>query len=204
MAEIRNIIFDMGGVLIDYNPEKTLYSVFDRETADIALREIFRNPVWAEKDRGTVSADDILYMAKDKIPVCAYEKIAEMTRNLYPYMTPFAETEEIVVKLKANGYRIFLLSNASLDFHIQRKNIPALKIFDGCLISADCRIIKPEAGIYERLLSKFNLRAEECFFIDDVAKNCEAAERAGIRSYNHKLYDFDSLIKAMKENGIDI
>lgn len=204
MAEIRNIIFDMGGVLIDYNPEKTLYSVFDRETADIALREIFRNPVWAEKDRGTVSADDILYMAKDKIPVCAYEKIAEMTRNLYPYMTPFGETEEIVVKLKANGYRIFLLSNASLDFHIQRKNIPALKIFDGCLISADCRIIKPEPGIYERLLSKFNLRAEECFFIDDVAKNCEAAERAGIRSYNHKLYDFDSLIKAMKENGIDI
>ena len=41
-------------------------------------------------------------------------------------------------------------------------------------------------------------------FIDDVAKNCEAAERVGIRSYNHKLYDFDSLIKAMKENGIDI
>ena len=204
MADFKNIVFDMGGVLIDFNPEKILYSVFDRETADIALREIFRNPIWSEKDRGTVSADDILYRAKDKIPVCAYEKIAGMTRNLYPYMTPFKETEEIVKKLKANGYRIFLLSNASLDFHTERRNIPALKFFDGCLISADCRIIKPEAEIYLKLLSKFNLKAGECFFIDDVAENCEAAERAGIRSYNHTIYDYESLIKALRENGIDI
>ena len=201
---IKNIIFDMGGVLIDYNPEKTLYSLFDRETADIALKEIFRNPLWAEKDRGTVTPDDILDRARDKIPTRDYDRIAQMTYNLYPYMTPFTETEEIVKKLKANGYRIFLLSNASIDFHTERRNIPALKIFDGCLISADYQIIKPEPGIYLKLLSKYNLKPEECFFIDDVAANCEAAERAGIRSYNHTLYDFDSLIKALKESGIEI
>lgn len=204
MDKIKNIVFDMGGVLIDYNPEKTLYSLFDRETADIALKEIFRNPLWAEKDRGTVSAEEMIERAKGAIPAAAFEKISEMTLDFYPYMPAFGETENIVRRLKANGYRIFLLSNASLDFYTERKNIPALKFFDGCLISADYHIIKPEAEIYIKLLSKFNLKAEECFFIDDVAENCEAAEKAGIRSYNHIKYDYDSLEKALKENGIDI
>ena len=54
---IKNIIFDMGGVLIDYNPEKTLYSLFDKETADILLREIFRNDIWSQKDRGVIFTD---------------------------------------------------------------------------------------------------------------------------------------------------
>ena len=79
---IKNIVFDMGGVLIDYDPEKTLYGMFDRETADIALSEIFRNEIWREKDRGTVSAEDILRLKGDKIPARSYEKIAEMTLNL--------------------------------------------------------------------------------------------------------------------------
>lgn len=57
----------MGGVLIDYNPEKTLYSLFDRETADILLREIFRNPVWADKDRGIIFPDEIMEQKKNAI-----------------------------------------------------------------------------------------------------------------------------------------
>lgn len=57
---IKNIIFDMGGVLIDYNPEKTLYSIFDRQTADILLKEIFRNPIWADKDRGIITPEEII------------------------------------------------------------------------------------------------------------------------------------------------
>ena len=56
---IKNIIFDMGGVLIDYNPEKTLYGMFDKETADLLLRVIFRNPLWSDKDRGIILPAEI-------------------------------------------------------------------------------------------------------------------------------------------------
>ncbi len=201
---IKNIVFDMGGVLIDYNPEKALYGELDKESADIALAEIFRNNIWSEKDRGVVSAEDILALKGGLIPAHAYDKVAEMVMNLYPFMPPFEETEKIVKRLKSNGYRIFLLSNASLDFYDEKKNIPALSYFDGYLISADYKLIKPEKEIYLTLFSKFNLRPEECFFIDDVEANCEAARSLGMKAFRLQRGDYEGLINALKENGIVI
>ena len=201
---IKNIVFDMGGVLIDYNPEKALYGELDKESADIALAEIFRNNIWSEKDRGVISAEEILALKGGLIPAHAYDKVAEMVMNLYPFMPPFEETEKIVKRLKSNGYRIFLLSNASLDFYDEKKNIPALSYFDGYLISADYKLIKPEKEIYLTLFSKFNLRPEECFFIDDVEANCEASRSLGMKAFRLQRGDYDGLINALKENGIVI
>ena len=194
----------MGGVLIDYNPEKTLYSTLDKESADIALAEIFRNDLWAQKDRGTVSAEEILEIKGDKIPTRCYKEVADMVMNFYPYMPPFPRAENIVKRLKSNGFRAFLLSNASLDFYDEKKNIPALSYFDGYLISADYKLIKPEKEIYLTLFSKFNLRPEECFFIDDVEANCEASRVLGMKAFRLINQDFEGLIKAFKENGIRI
>ena len=201
---IKNIVFDMGGVLIDYNPEKALYGELDKESADIALAEIFRNNIWSEKDRGVISAEEILAVKGSLIPAHAYDKVAEMVMNLYPFMPPFEETEKIVKRLKSNGYRIFLLSNASLDFYDEKKNIPALSYFDGYLISADYKLIKPEKEIYLTLFSKFNLRPEECFFIDDVEANCEASRSLGMKAFRLQRGDYEGLINALKENGIVI
>ena len=192
---IKNIVFDMGGVLIDYNPEKTLYSLFDRETADIALKEIFRNKLWAEKDRGTITPDDIMRIAGDKIPPHAYEKVKDMAYNLYPYMPPFEEMYDLILNLRRNGYMIFLLSNASLDFFVNKVNIPALELFDGYLISADYLLLKPEKEIYEKLFEKFGLKREECIFIDDVQANADAAEKCGMKAIRH-----DGNIAALKKN----
>ena len=194
----------MGGVLIDYNPERALYSAMDKESADIALAEIFRNDIWSQKDRGVVSAEDILKAKGNKIPAQYYEKTAEMVMNFYPYMPPFSQAEDIVKRLKSNGYRIFLLSNASLDFYDEKGNIPALSYFDGYLVSADYKLIKPEKEIYLTLFSKFNLCPEECFFIDDVEANCEASEALGMKAFRLVKQDYEGLIKAFKENGIRI
>lgn len=194
----------MGGVLIDYNPEKTLYGLFDKETADIALREIFRNSLWADKDRGIVSPEDIMKIAGDKIPSDAYEKIKEMTYDFYPWMPPYKDTEELVKKLKRNGYRIFLLSNASLDFYVEKKNIPALDVFDGYLISADYHLLKPEKEIYEKLYTKFNLDPAECIFIDDVAANCEGSEKTGMRAFCNVERDINLMIKGLEEAGVTV
>ena len=58
----------MGGVLIDYNPEKTLNEVFDSETAAVLLKEIFRNPIWADKDRGIITPQEIMEQKREAIP----------------------------------------------------------------------------------------------------------------------------------------
>lgn len=199
---IRNIIFDMGGVLIDYNPEKTLYGLFDSDTAQLLLHEIFRNELWAEKDRGTVSAEDIIKLKAPVIPDSVFDKVCEMVRNFYPYMPPFEKMYDFIKLLKNKGYGIYLLSNASADFHERRKDIPALSLFDGVLISADYKLIKPEKEIYLALYEKFSLKPEECFFIDDVQKNIDAAKATGMDGHCYYHGDIEILKKDMLSKGI--
>ncbi|MBO5409887.1 MAG: HAD family phosphatase [Clostridia bacterium] len=201
---IKNIVFDMGGVLIDYNPEKTLYGLFDKETADVLLREIFRNKIWADKDRGIIMPDEIMALKKNSIPEAVYEKTSEMVGNFYPYMPPFENMYGFVKELKDNGYGIYLLSNASSDFHERRKGIPALSLFDGVLISADHKLLKPEREIYEALYEKFSLNPDECFFIDDVQANIDGAKAAGMDGHCYFHGDIEILRNALREKGVRI
>ena len=194
----------MGGVLIDYNPEKSLYALFSKEYADILLKEIFRNQVWADKDRGIIFPEDIMEQKRSAIPESVYEKVAEMVNNFYPYMPPFVNMYDFVKQLKDNGYGIYLLSNASSDFHERRSGIPALSLFDGVLISADYKLLKPEKEIYEALYEKFSLDPAECYFIDDVQKNIDGAKATGMDGHCYYHGDIEILRKAMQEKGIRI
>lgn len=201
---IKNIIFDMGGVLIDYNPEKTLYGMFDKETADILLKEIFRNQIWADKDRGIIFPDEIMALKKDVIPPAVFEKTCSIVENFYPCMPPFEEMYKLVETLKNNGYKIYLLSNASADFYERKAGIPALSLFDGFIISADHKLLKPEKEIYEKLYETFSLKPEECYFIDDVQKNIDGAAATGMKGHCYYHGDVEILRKALNDEGIKI
>ena len=199
---IKNIIFDMGGVLIDYNPEKTVKQYFSEEHGEIFLREILRNPIWNDKDRGIIFPDEIMEKKKDVIPAEIFEKVSEMVHNFYPYMPPFEEMVPFIEMLKEKGFGIYLLSNASSDFHERRKDIPALSLFDGVLISADYKLLKPEKEIYHALYEKFSLKPEECFFIDDVGANIDGAKATGMDGHCYFHGDIEILKKDMAEKGI--
>lgn len=194
----------MGGVLIDYNPEKTLYGMFDKETADILLREIFRNKIWADKDRGIITPEEIMLRKRNAIPAKVFDKVSEMVDNFYPCMPPFEKMYSFIESLKKNGYGIYLLSNASSDFHERRNGIPALSLFDGVLISADYKLLKPEKEIYLALYEKFSLNPEECFFIDDVQANIDGARATGMDGHCYCHGDIEILKKDMISKGIKI
>ena len=194
----------MGGVLIDYKPEKSLYGMFDKENADILIKEIFRNSIWADKDRGIIFPDDIMEQKRDSIPAAVFDKTRELVENFYPYMPPFEEMFNLVQSLKNNGYKIYLLSNASADFYERKSGIPALSLFDGYLISADHKLLKPEKEIYEKLYETFSLKAEECYFIDDVQKNIDGAAATGMKGHCYYHGDIEILRKALVGEGIKI
>ena len=201
---IKNIIFDMGGVLIDYNPEKTLYGMFDKETADLLLRVIFRNPLWSDKDRGIILPAEIMEKVRGEIPAEIFEQVSSMVDNFYPYMPPFERMESFVRELKEKGFGIYLLSNASYDFHERREGIPALSMFDGVIISADHKLLKPEKEIYETLYKKFSLIPEECYFIDDVQANIDGAKATGMDGHCYYHGDIEILRAALIEKGVKI
>lgn len=201
---IKNIIFDMGGVLIDHNPEKTLYSHFDKETADTILREVFRNELWLERDRGVVTSAEIIEKKKHLFPEKYFDEICTMVKNFFPYMPPFEDMYDVVKTLKENGYKIYLLSNVAPEFYDVKDTIPALNLFDGFVVSCDYKIVKPEKGLYLVLLQKFSLKADECIFIDDVQKNIDGALAVGMKGHCYSHGDVEILKRDLRSKGIKI
>lgn len=200
---IKQVIFDMGGVLVDFNPPATLKKHFtDQKDIDLLLKEIFDGPDWANLDRGTLTVEQMVARACERLPARLHAPVRRLLENWADEMLPINEMLPLVQELKKSGYGIYLLSNAPLNFHTYRDSIPAFAYFDGFIISADYLTIKPEPEIYNVLFNTFNLNPTECFFIDDLQTNIEGAAALGMKGHCFDHGDPAVLRGALKEEGI--
>lgn len=196
------IVFDMGGVLIDLNIEKVLKKYFREEYCEKIASEVFYGKEWRDMDAGIRRSEDVIPEILPKFPEEIRPLLGEMISNFYPYMPPIPETEELVVRLKKAGYKVYLLSNASARFFDEYQNIPALRHFDGFFISALYHILKPNKEIYEAFCNKFSLNPENCFFIDDMRANIEGAREYGMQGFVFDTRDYASLEKELNAFGV--
>lgn len=178
---IRNIIFDMGNVLIYFDRDLFLNRLGVSE-ADKALlmREVFLSVEWVRMDRGSMDEAEAVRRIGTRIPERLHDAVEKLVAMWDRPILPIEGMYELIEELKAKGYGIYLLSNASIRQHDYWPRIPASWFFDGKLISADEGVMKPQPEIYRLFLNRFGLRAEECFFIDDVPANIEGANYCGI------------------------
>jgi len=182
MRMINNIVFDMGNVLVLYDPRiyiKTFCS--DESDAEMIYREVFNSVEWIMDDRGTITEQAAISSICKRLPKHLYDTVQDIFANWHNDIPPFPEIEELVARLKSEGYKIFLLSNTGKSYYRYRINVPALKYFDGEFISADWHMLKPEREIYLAFCGHFRLIPAECFFIDDNSQNVEGAIRAGMQ-----------------------
>ena len=178
---IKNIVFDMGNVVIRFDPA----AFIDRfgvsgEEREALLREVFRSPEWVMMDRGTLTDEQCADILCPRLP----EHLRDIARKLIAFWDrPILETDGIcplIEELKGLGYGIYLLSNASCRQPDYWQRVPASRFFDGTLISYSVKLVKPMPEIYEKFFETFSLRREECFFIDDSPANVEAALYVGM------------------------
>lgn len=202
---IKNIVFDMGGVVLDFNLKKTVEAEFSPEYHNVIYEHVFgENSVWKTLDEGIYTFDQVIPGILEKIPQEIHEKITEMVTDFYDYMPPFKETYELIKELKNNGYPIYLLSNATPRFFDRYLDIPAFEFFDGFFISSCYKLLKPNKEIYEAFCNKFSLKPEECFFIDDLEANIKGAKDYGMSGFVFSAPDTDSLKMALREAGVNI
>ncbi len=200
---IKHVIFDMGGVLVDYNPTRSLKKIFSRkEDIDLLLKEIFEGPDWAKLDRGTLRVEQAVDRACERLPARLHASVRHLLENWADEMLPIDEMLPLVQEIKNHGYGIYLLSNAPLNFHTYRDRIPAFAYFDGFIVSANYLTVKPEPEIYNILFNTFSLNPAECFFIDDIPVNIEGAAAVGMKGHCFNHGKVAVLRKALEEAGI--
>ena len=187
MDSIRNIVFDFGGVLIDWNPRYLYRTYFndDREM-EYFLSHVCTGEWNAEHDRGR-TFDEGVRLLEERFP--QYSEAIRLYRDGWESMLhgEFPGTVALLMKLKKLGYGIYGLTNWSAEtFPIARSKYPVLHRFDGIVVSGQEKLIKPDPKIFGILLERYGLNAGECIFIDDSPANIETAARLG---FNTVLFD---------------
>lgn len=184
---LKNVIFDFGGVVCTFSQDAILDDFCTGEAHARLKPVLFRS--WQALDEGTADYEE--YVAETlKLLDGEDKQIAQrFFREWHRSMRPIPGIWALVGELKARGYGVYLLSNASTWFAGHLDDYPILRLFDGRLISAPEKMAKPEERIYRLALERFGLKAAETLFVDDRAENTEAAERVGIAGY---VFDGDA------------
>ena len=178
-----NLIFDLGGVVVRWDPDAIIAGVFQDEKIRARIREdVIAHPDWLELDRGTLALDEAARRAARRTGIAEAE-LARLLAAVPPSLVPFPESVDLLYRLKARGYPLYCLSNmgfASIE-HLERAH-RFFEVFSGRVISCRLKLCKPEPAIYQHALTTYNLAARDTVFIDDVEKNVAAAARLGIRT----------------------
>ena len=176
---IKNVVFDIGKVLIGFDWNSYVRSLFDDETADRVSRAIFGDGRWQELDRAVMSVEDIVASFHAADPAVSAE-IDEAFGRVGECVTRREWAIPLVDSLKAKGYMVYFLSNMSE--YVMGSNPEAFDFtahMDGGIYSCHVNQIKPDADIYRSITDKYGLVPEECLFIDDHPDNIAAAKQLG-------------------------
>ncbi len=184
---IKNIVFDMGKVLTDYEADAVACHFIEDETErKEVVTSVFISPEWLLLDMGVIPEEDALKRMQGRLTgEHAKEMAALCLAHWHEYnMRPKKEMEPLVRMMKQRGFGIYLCSNASLRLlECYGQVIPAIDCFDGILFSSQEKCMKPQKEIYERLFEKFSLIPQECLFIDDMELNIQGARECGMEGY---------------------
>ena len=200
MGKIKNIIFDLGGVLIDWNPEYVYLEVFkgDREKMQWFFDKICTMDWNENQDAGY----PLQQATEDRVKMFPqYEQWIRMYYGRWEEMLgdPITETVEIFNQLlKKPNFRIVALTNWSAEtFPVALDRFEFLQHFEGIVVSGIEKTRKPFFEIYQLTLDRFGFKAEESLFIDDSQRNIEAASEMGIHTIQFKSpADLESNLRA--------
>ncbi|MFH4968964.1 HAD family phosphatase [Gaetbulibacter sp. M240] len=185
MKPIDSIIFDLGGVLIDWNPEYVFLEAFDgdREKMTWFLNTICTSDWNEQQDAGyplQKATEDLVKQFPE------YEKYIRMFYGDWPKMLggSITETVDILKALKqTKKYKLVALTNWSSEtFPIAKKRFEFLNWFEGIVVSGEEKTRKPFKEIYEICLNRFKIHPEHALFIDDNLRNIKAAEKLHINA----------------------
>lgn len=183
---ISAVVFDLGNVLIDYDPPRFMFDLGIPQKHIPRMLEILSNrPEWDEYDRGVMTAKDIERLAIKDEPSLRQEIRHYMKHWSEPF-TALTYNVETFYQMKEAGLRTYVLSNWMEDsFQYVQNRFIFLHDFDGGVISYKCKLAKPDPAIYELLLKQYpEIDPTHTLYIDDISGNCETGQKLGFITLN--------------------
>ncbi len=183
----RNIIFDMGKVILDYNPVLACYRHSrDWDKAIKLHAAIFGTPDWCRLVDGGLMTDQ--EYAKEVQKLFADPEMKTLAENVLQdwwadSLYLITGMEQLIKDLLAAGIQLFLLSNVGYSFHKFCYKIPCLDQFSGVMLSCEEKLSKPDPALFQRLCDRYNIVPEETLFVDDWEPNTLGAQSIGLQGY---------------------
>ena len=194
---IKNIVFDLGRVLIKFEPKEYIQQNVPEEKREDFYNGIFGSTEWLMLDRGPLSDEDAKKIFKERVPGADKQIDRLFDVDLFEILQPIEENVKLLPKLKEK-YNLYILSNFHQPaFEHIFKKYDFFRLFDGHTVSCYYYLLKPEKEIYDILIDKFNLIPKETVFIDDTKVNIDACEKEGIRGIH--LPDYTELKQKLEE-----
>jgi putative hydrolase of the HAD superfamily len=200
---VKNVIFDVGGVLVDFRWRALMDDLgLPHERQDEFEKNVFGSKWWGELDRGKLDEEYVLSKIREnnKEHIKEFELVWANKEELvktYDYVNPWLDS------LKERGLKIYLLSNypkSIFALHEEKGKFTFIDKIDGKVVSGFIGMVKPDAEIYEHLMDKYGLKAEECVFIDDRDENIDSAKALGMmgivfKNYNQASTELEDYLK---------
>lgn len=203
---IKNIIFDIGNVILKFNVKEVLNRFTDNEDEkNFILENIIESPEWLKNgliDTGYISRDDAISIVQDR----TNHKKDFLIEKFWKTYNDYAEIDNIMLniikELKNKNYKIYLLSNINPYTHKFVDKSELLELVDGYVFSYKEHMIKPFESIYKTLINRYSLNQSESLFIDDNQRNIDTGNKIGFISKKVEPDNIDSVIKVLKEYNL--
>ncbi len=183
VSPITTVVLDIGNVLAHFRWREYLQDCgYEEEIISRIANATVRNPFWKEWDRGVEEEDKLIARSIAQEPGLK-EEINRFFREFHQVVLEYEHSADFVKQLKANGYRVYLLSNYSgKHFEMHSPYFRFKEHVDGGIISYQVKHIKPEPEIYQALIDKYQINPSEAVFLDDLAENLEGAKPFGFHT----------------------
>ena len=181
---LKNLVFDFGNVLVVFKPEEQLRRYVQTDEEAMELRNlIWESKPWKDADIGIGGRQETFERLCEMYPEKA-DLLREILFECSEWLTIPEEVKAVLHKLQAAGYNLYYISNTNpMDYETMMKNHAVLHELKGGLASFQEKMLKPDPAIYQLLLDRYGLNADECLFIDDIEANTKGAEAVGIHGY---------------------
>ena len=201
MKQSSLILFDMGNVLLSFNPKTIFESLCLQHRDQNHLITMFESDTWLALDAGMLSQEEALEEFKKFYPKQDHLCLEKLFMHWHHHMDEIEGMDFLVDVLKEKGHRVILASNASSRYHDYLEEYPILAKMDALYYSCDLKQMKPSPEFFSTILEFEKTPPNLAYFIDDKIENCEVAQSLGIHSHHFKN-NLSALKQALQEKGL--